>query len=454
MPILVTPLNLIKMAKILVIKKKINSFKKEIEVSGDKSLSIRWVLLASQAIGKSRAYNLLMSEDVLAAIKAIRKLGIKVIARNSHYEIFGNGINSFKYKKGIIINAKNSGTLGRLILGLLIKSPNKIKIIGDKSLSKRDFSRVTVPLKKFGAKFNYKVKNKLPLTILGSQTIKGINYIENKGSAQCKSSVMLAALNSSGTTYIKAKKSRNHSELLFKYLKVPIKIKKTKKYDFIEIKKPKKICAFNYNIPGDISSSAFFMVLTILTKNSKLLIKNININPSRVGVITILKKMGAEIYLKNKRNYKGEKISNILIQGSKNLRGINCPSELNTSAIDEFLIIFIAAAKAKGISYFKDISELNQKESPRLNLGSKILNMMGVKTELTKNSIKIYGQPNLKITKQVIIKDYLKDHRIFMMSTIAALTCGGQWKIHDKDSINTSFPSFLKIVKNISGKSL
>jgi 3-phosphoshikimate 1-carboxyvinyltransferase len=454
MPILATPLNLIKMAKILVIKKKINSFKKEIEVSGDKSLSIRWVLLASQAIGKSRAYNLLMSEDVLATIKAIRKLGIKVIARNSYCEIFGNGINGFKYKNGIIIDAKNSGTLGRLILGLLIKSPNKIKIIGDKSLSKRDFSRVTVPLKKFGAKFSYKVKNKLPLTILGSQTSKGINYIENKGSAQCKSSVMLAALNSSGTTYIKAKKSRNHSELLFKYLKVPIKIKKTKKYDFIEIKKPKKICAFNYNIPGDISSSAFFIVLTMLTKNSKLLIKNININPSRIGVITILKKMGAEIYLKNKRNYKGEKISDILIQGSKNLRGINCPSELNTSAIDEFLIIFIAAAKAKGISYFKDISELNQKESPRLNLGSKILNMMGVKTELTKNSIKIYGQPNLKITKQVIIKDYLKDHRIFMMSTIAALTCGGQWKIHDKDSINTSFPSFLKIVKNISGKSL
>jgi len=454
MPILVNPLNLIKMEKILVIKKKINSFKKEIEVSGDKSLSIRWVLLASQAVGKSRAYNLLMSEDVLAAIKTIRKLGIKVIVHDSHCEIFGNGINGFKYKNGIIIDAKNSGTLGRLILGLLIKSPNKIKIIGDKSLSKRDFSRVTVPLKKFGAKFNYKIKNKLPLTILGSQTSKGINYIENKGSAQCKSSVMLAALNSSGTTYIKAKKSRNHSELLFKYLKVPIKIKKTKKYDFIEIKKPKKICAFNYNIPGDISSSAFFMVLAILTKNSKLLIKNININPSRVGVITILKKMGAEIYLKNKRNYKGEKISNILIQGSKNLRGINCPSELNTSAIDEFLIIFIAAAKAKGISYFKDISELNQKESPRLNLGSKILNMMGVKTELTKNSIKIYGQPNLKITKQVIIKDYLKDHRIFMMSTIAALTCGGQWKIHNKDSINTSFPSFLKIVKNISGKSL
>ena len=442
------------MSKTLLIKKKITSFSKQIKVSGDKSLSIRWVLLASQAIGKSKAYNLLMSEDVVAALEAIKKLGIKVLVHKNHCEIFGNGINGFKYKNGLVIDAKNSGTLGRLILGLLIKSPKKIKIIGDKSLSKRDFSRVTLPLEKFGAKFYYKTKNKLPLSILGAQSSKGINFIENKESAQCKSSVMLAALNSSGTTFIKAKKSRNHSELLFKYLKIPIKIKKTKKYDFINIKKPKKINAFNYQIPGDLSSSAFFMVLTILTNNSKLLIKNVNINPSRIGVITILKKMGAKIFLKNKRNYRGEKISDILIQSSKNLKSINCPSELNSSAIDEFLIIFLAAAKAKGISYFKDISELNQKESPRLNWGSKILNMMGVKTELTKNSIKIYGQPNLEITKPIIIKNYLKDHRIFMMSTIAALTCGGEWKIHDKNSINTSFPSFLKIVKNISNKSL
>ena len=442
------------MSKTLLIKKKITSFSKQIQVSGDKSLSIRWVLLASQAIGKSKAYNLLMSEDVVAALEAIKKLGIKVLVHKNHCEIFGNGINGFKYKNGLVIDAKNSGTLGRLILGLLIKSPKKIKIIGDKSLSKRDFSRVTLPLEKFGAKFYYKTKNKLPLSILGAQSSKGINFVENKGSAQCKSSVMLAALNSSGTTFIKAKKSRNHSELLFKYLKIPIKIKKTKKYDFINIKKPKKINAFNYQIPGDLSSSAFFMVLTILTNNSKLLIKNVNINPSRIGVITILKKMGAKISLKNKRNYRGEKISDILIQSSKNLKSINCPSELNSSAIDEFLIIFLAAAKAKGISYFKDISELNQKESPRLNWGSKILNMMGVKTELTKNSIKIYGQPNLEITKPIIIKNYLKDHRIFMMSTIAALTCGGEWKIHDKNSINTSFPSFLKIVKNISNKSL
>jgi len=442
------------MSKTLTIKNKIKKFDKQIYVSGDKSLSIRWVLLASQAIGKSKGYNLLMSEDVLAALDSIKKLGIKVRRYKNHCEIFGNGINGFTYKKNLKINARNSGTLGRLLLGLLIKSPQKIKLIGDKSLSRRDFSRITLPLEKFGAKFNYVIKNKLPLTIIGSQSPKAIRYIENKGSAQCKSSVMLAALNASGTTSIKAKKSRNHSELLFQYLKIPIKIKKTKKYDFINIRQPIKIKAFDYKIPGDISSSAFFMVLTTLSNNSKLLIRDVNVNSSRIGVIIILKRMGAKILLKNKRNYRGEKIADILIKSSNNLRAINCPSDLNSSAIDEFLVIFLVAAKAKGISYFKDVSELNQKESPRLNWGSKILNMMGIKTKLTKNSIKIYGQPNLEITKPIIIKDYLKDHRVFMMSTIAALTCGGQWKIQNKDSINTSFPSFLKIIKKISDKSL
>jgi len=442
------------MKSLLKVNKKINSFNQEIIVDGDKSLSIRWVLLASQTTGRCRAYNLLMSEDVFAAIDTIKKLGIKVEIYKNYCDIFGNGINGFKYKKNLTINAKNSGTLGRLILGLLIKSPQKIKLIGDKSLSKRDFSRVTIPLKKFGVKFFFEKKNGLPLSILGSRSSRDVKYFENKGSAQCKSSVMLAALNSLGTTSIRAKKSRNHSELIFKYLKIPIKIKKTKKYDFIDIKQPKKIKAFNYQIPGDISSSAFFIVLTILTTNSKLLIKNVNINSSRIGVISILKKMGAKISLKNKKNYRGEKISDILIKSSQNLKAINCPPELNSNAIDEFLIIFLMAARAKGVSYFRNISELNQKESPRLNLGSKILNMMGIKTELTKDSIKIHGQPNLKITKLITIKNYLKDHRIFMMSTIAALTCGGKWEIHDKDSINTSFPSFLKIIKKINNKPL
>ena len=435
------------MKKFFKINKTIKPFKKVIKVEGDKSLSIRWVLLASLSQKKSIAYNLLKSEDVLSALDCIKKLGSKVKFIKNRCEVKGTGF-KYKIKKNLILNAGNSGTLGRLILGLLINQNKKIKLIGDKSLSRRDFSRVINPLKKFGAKFESK-KNKLPLIVKGLESPKSINYIESRGSAQCKSSVIFAALKTNGTSTIKAKQSRNHSELLLKYLKVPIKIKKSKNYDLITVKGINKIQNLNYKIPGDISSCAFFIVLTILTKNSRILVKNININPSRIGMIKILKKMGASIKMVNKKNYKGEKIADLVVKSSQNLKSINCPSKLNASAIDEFLVIFLVAAKAKGVSTFKNLSELNHKESPRLIWGSKILRLMGIKTKVTSSSIKIYGNPNISVKNNIMIKNYLKDHRIFMMSAIAALTFGGKWKISDLDSVKTSFPSFLKILKNI-----
>ena len=430
----------------IIIKKKIKNFNNQIEVSGDKSLSIRWVLFASLASGKSRAYNLLRSEDVIATINTIKKLGIKVKINNKFCEIFGKGLDGYQYKKNLIINAKNSGTLGRLILGLLINSNKKIKVIGDKSLSKRDFKRIADPLKKFGARIKLSRNKNLPLTIEGAIKSKPIKYYEKKGSAQCKSSVIFAGLRTEGKTWIKAKKSRNHTELLCKYLKLPIKVRKLKKIDLISINQAKKIKPFNYKIPSDISSSAFFIALTCLVNNSKLIIKKVNINQTRIGLLTILKMMGLKIIFKNKTIYKGEKISDLIINTPKKLKAINCSSELNSGAIDEFLVIFLLAAKAKGISYFKNLGELNQKESPRLDWGKKILKKMGIKTVVKNNSIKIYGNPELKINKKIIIRDYLKDHRVFMTSVIAALSFGGEWQIHDKDSINTSFPSFLKMM--------
>ena len=433
----------------LLIKKKLKEFNKKISVSGDKSISIRWVLLASLANGVSKAQNLLISEDVIAAIKAIRKLGVKVIQKNKSCKIYGTGFNGFKYKKNLTINAENSGTLGRLILGLLVNTTKPIKLIGDQSLSKRDFRRVSDPLSKFGAIFRLKNKKNLPLTILGTKKLEPISYFEKKGSAQCKSSVIFAGLRTKGTTFIKAKKSRNHTELMCKYLELPISVKNKKNYDEIKVKQIKEIKPFNYKIPSDISSSSFFIVLTILSKNSKLLIKNVNVNDSRIGVVRILKKMGADIVFKNKKIYKGEKIADIQIRGGSNLKPINCTSKLNSDAIDEFLVIFLVAAKAKGISYFKGLAELNQKESPRLKWGSKILNMMGVKNIVTDSTLKIYGNPNLEIKKQVVIKNFLKDHRVFMTGIIAALSFGGKWKIHDKDSIKTSFPNFLKIINDL-----
>ena len=437
------------MTNSIVIKKKLKNFNKEIVVSGDKSLSIRWVLFASLASGNSKAQNLLISEDVKAAIKTVRKLGIKVILNNKFCKIFGKGINGFNYKRNLTLNAENSGTLGRLILGFLINTTKPIKLIGDKSLSTRDFKRISDPLSKFGGVFKLKNKKNLPLTIYESKNLRPISYLENRGSAQCKSAVIFAGMRTSGTTLIKAKKSRNHTELMCKYLKLPVTVENKKNYDLIKVKKVKEIKPFDYKIPSDISSSAFFIILTALSKNSKLLIKDVNINPTRIGVISILKKMGVNIIFQNQKTYKGEKLADIKIEGGKKLKAINCPANLNSGAIDEFLVIFLVAAKAKGISYFKDLAELNQKESPRLKWGAKILNMMGVKNIVTNSSIKIYGNPNLEIRKKIIIKNYLKDHRVFMTSVIASLSFGGEWHIYDKDSIKTSFPNFLKIINEL-----
>ena len=432
------------MPNFISIKKKIKKFNKIITVDGDKSLSIRWVLFSSIATGISEAKNLLMSEDVLASIDVIKKLGIKVKKKDNSLKIYGKGIDGYKYRKNLILNAKNSGTLGRLILGLIINSPKTIKLVGDNSLSKRDFKRVTLPLSNFGAKFKFKKKNGLPLTIKGSENLKPINYTETKGSAQCKSSIIFGGMRTDGKTLIKAKKSRNHTELLCKYLNLPIKIKNKKNFDLIEVNKVKKIRKLDYKIPSDISSAAFFIVLTALSNESKITLKKININPSRLGVVTILKRMGVNISFRNKMIYKGEVIADIVVKSSKKIKSINCPTNLNSGAIDEFLIIFLVAAKANGISFFKNLSELNKKESPRLVWASKILKKMGIKTIVTKDSIKIFGNPNLEINKKIIIKNFLKDHRIFMCCTVAALSFGGNWKIHDKDSIKTSFPSFLK----------
>ena len=446
------------MKKSIYIKQKINFFKKKkVFVSGDKSLSIRFILLSSLSRGKSVAYNILKSEDVLSAIECIKKLGVKINFKNKKCIVFGKGLNGYKFKKNLTLNAGNSGTTARLLIATLINSNQKVKIVGDKSLQKRDMYRVINPLKKFGAKFKSK-NGKLPIEIEGLKYTRPIFYNENIGSAQCKSAVMIAGLKTSGKTKLKCLPSRNHTELMFKnVLKVPIKIHKKNKYDLIELDGLKEFNSFNYIIPGDISSAAFFIILTLLSKKKSLTIKNVNINPSRTGIIKILNMMGANIKFLNKKIYKGEINADIFVKSKENLKAINLDPKINSSAIDEFLLIFLAASQCSGISTFNSLSELNKKESRRLDWGIKILNMIGIKTKKIKNDgVKIWGNPNLNLNlnKEYIIKNYLKDHRIFMVSTIAALVFGGKWKIYDPISFKTSFPSFLKILKTLGAKIL
>jgi len=440
------------MGKKLFINNTHNSFKKTISIDGDKSISIRVLLLGSQAYGKTFIENILLSEDIINSIKCLKKLGIKISFNKKNCSIYGKGINGFDYKKNIVLNAGNSGTFARLILGLLVKSPYYIKLTGDKSLSQRDFERVITPLRKLGANFKVSSKKTLPLKILGSTFINPIHYTESKGSAQCKSTVMLAALNSPGLTVIKAKKSRDHTENIFKYLGIPIIVKKKKHNDEIKVRGQKIFNSFKYKVPSDPSSCAFFIVLTLLSKNCELKIKNVNVNHSRIGYIKILNRMGAKIKIKNVRERYGEKQADIFVKSQTNLKKINCPPSLNSNLIDEFLVIFLAAAKANGISKFTNLGELNKKESPRLKLGSKLLNELGIKTKLTKDSIKIFGNPVIDFKKTINVKNFFKDHRIFMTSVIAAYTFGGKWKIDDVGSYKSSFPSFLNIIKKLGYK--
>ena len=442
------------MKKSIHIYQKIDIFKKKsITVPGDKSLSIRFILLSSLSNGKCTGINILRSDDVLSAIKCIRKLGIKIYLKNQKCEVFGKGLNGYKFSKNLILDAGNSGTTARLLCAILINSPQTIKIIGDKSLKKRDMNRIIKPLKKFGIRLISK-NGKLPIRIKGVMNPKPIVFKENLGSAQCKSAVMIAGLKTDGITKLQCLPSRNHTELMFKnVLKVPIKIKTSNKYDIIELNGQKEFSSFNYIIPGDISSAAFFLVLTLLSKKKTLMVKNVNTNPSRIGMIKILNLMGAKIKFFNKRIYKGEFKADIYIESQKNLKAINLDPKMNSSAIDEFLLIFLVASRCKGISTFKKLSELNKKESKRLDWGLKILKMMGVKTKKIKSDgIKIWGKPNLTLNKDFTIKNFLKDHRIFMTATIAALTLGGNWRIHDPESYKTSFPSFLEELKMLGAK--
>ena len=440
------------MKKFIFINQKIKKFNKTIKIDGDKSISIRCLIFAALSSGKSNIKNLLESEDIFHTVETLKKLGVKITKKKQNYIVHGVGINKFKFKKKIELNAGNSGTLARLIIAVLINSPYKIKLTGDKSLSKRDFGRIIKPITNFGVEFFPKKKKNLPLSFKNYNKIKLNKFYEHKGSAQVKSAIMLASLHFKDETEIIAKKSRDHTERFFKFLKIPIKIKKKANYDYIKIRGVEKLKKFNYNVPSDISSSLFLIALTVLSKKSELTLRNVNINYSRLGAIEILKKMGVKIKFRNKKIYKGEEIADIYVRSPKKLNPINCPAEMNSRAIDEFLIIFLIAAKADGTSYFKDLAELNQKESPRLKIAAKFLSMIGIMNYSTEDKIKIIGNPSLELNKNFVMKGFLKDHRVFMMSVIAALTLGGNWKIYDPESFKTSFPSFLRLIKTLGAK--
>lgn len=435
----------------VITKNKINRFDKTITVEGDKSISHRAFLIASNCRGLSIVENVLESEDVLNTIKSLKMLGVKIKKIKKKYFIYGNGLGSFNLKKRIKINVGNSGTLSRLLFGFLSSYPHKFYVYGDRSMNKRDMSRVIKPLEKIGCFFYPQNKKTLPLTIEGTEMPLAQKHTETLGSAQVKSCILFSALNTAGTTEIEQKKiSRDHTEKFLKFVGADIKIKKNKKTNFIFLNGQKDLNSFKCKIPGDLSSAAFFVVLTLLSKNSKLKIKNLNYNYSRLGFVDILKKMNAKIKIINKRKSSNEMICDMIIKSSK-LKSINCTAKIAPRTIDEYPILMVAASMARGQTKINGLEELNKKESPRLKLMSLILKKVGIRNNITKSSIKIFGKPDFKSKKSITVNP-LMDHRICMTSFVLAQVLDCKIKIKAFNTVNTSFPKFLKIMKKLGAK--
>jgi len=437
----------------LHVSQKIKPFQKTIQVDSDKSISIRSFLIGAVSHNISEAKNVLESEDVMSCINCLKKLGVKIIKKKpKHYLIYGKGLGSFYAKKNAVLDCGNSGTTARLLVGLLSTNPDiHVKIKGDHSLNKRSMKKLIDLMSEFGTTFLPENKTTFPLTLISSPIPIGIEYKAGV-SAQLKSAVMLAGLNANGVTnVIEEKKSRNHTENMLLQNKKLIKIKKNKKgQNHIKIYGKEFLDPIKVNVGGDPSSAAFFTALTLLTPKANLKIQHVGLNPRRIGFYELLKKHGAKINFKNVKKINNELVGDIEVKHSK-LRALKAGPEYYVSATDEYPILFVIAGLTKGTSIFKGIEDLANKESNRIEEMKKVLMQTGIKCKSTKNEMKVFGGSNINYNSSIKVPS-LGDHRICMSTTILSLVTGIKSQIKNFETVGTSAPSFLKIVKSLGGK--
>ena len=438
----------------LYISHSIKAYNKIVRVDSDKSISIRSFLIGSISHNISEVKNVLESGDVFSCINCLRKLGVRIDrVKAKHYLVYGKGLGSLNAKKNTVLDCANSGTTARLICGLLSTNPSiQVKIKGDHSLNKRNMSKLIGLMSEFGATFLPPNKTNFPLTLISSEIPVGIKY-ETGVSAQLKSAVLLAGLNANGVTnIIERKKSRNHTENMLLQSPNILNIKKNnKKQNHIKVYGKNYLNPLKINVGGDPSSAAFFTALTLLIPNACLKIKHVGLNSRRIGFYNLLKKYGAKIKFKNVKKINHEYVGDIEIQSSK-LKPIRASSDYYGSATDEYPILFVIAALTKGISVFKGIEDLANKESNRIEEMKKILKQIGIKCQSTKSEMKIFGVTELKKRNTKIKVPNLGDHRICMSAVILSLITGIKAEIKNFETVGTSSPSFLKIIKLLGGK--
>ena len=414
-----------------------NNLTGEIFIPGDKSITHRAIMLGSLSNGRLDIKNSLLSEDCKRTIDAFIKLGVDITIDDTTISIYGKGLNALKPPCSII-DAGNSGTLARLISGVLAVQNFDSSISGDSSLVKRPMKRIIDPLTLAGANISSN-DNLMPLSFKQSGKLKVINYTCLIPSAQIKSCLILASLFLDGTSIIKETiKTRDHTERMLQFLDYPISIDDK----IISINGNGTIVAKDIRIPSDISSASFLIVGALIAPNSNIILKSIGINPLRTGIIDVLIKMGADIKMVNHTNIGNEPVADIIVRSSV-LNPVNLSGDIISRLIDELPILFIACACCEGISVIKDIEELRHKESDRIKSMEEGLTNLGIKVESTTNSIKISGGS----FKGGIVNSN-SDHRVAMSFLIAGLVSLKPITIIDTDNINTSFPNFVDILRD------
>jgi 3-phosphoshikimate 1-carboxyvinyltransferase len=416
------------------------SLKGTIKVPGDKSISHRSIMLGSIANGVTQVSGFLEGEDALSTLKAFQDMGVNIEREGSNVTIHGVGMHGLKAPSSPL-DLGNSGTSMRLMSGLLSAQSFDCELHGDESLTKRPMGRVIDPLSAMGAKI-YSQDSKPPLIIKGGQKLSAIDYTLPVASAQIKSCLLLAGLYAQGTTSVtEGGITRDHTERMLRGFGYDVKTDNGR----ISLTGGGELTACDIEVPSDISSSAFFMVAGCIAKNSDIILEAVNINPTRTGVIDILKLMGGNIVLSNERVTGGELVADIRVQSS-NLKGISIPKELVPLAIDEFPSLFIAASCATGETVLTGARELRVKESDRIQVMADGLDILGIENEVLEDGIRIQGgefsKPNSVIQSH-------HDHRISMSFAIASLRCQHEIQIEGVDNVQTSFPNFVELCTQI-----
>jgi len=412
----------------------------QIRVPGDKSISHRAIMLGSLADGTTEVEGFLEGEDALATLQAFRDMG--VVIEGPHHGrviIHGVGLHGLKSAPGPIYLG-NSGTSMRLLAGLLAAQSFDSTLTGDASLSRRPMERVATPLREMGAVIETAAEGRPPLVIRGGHKLKGLNYAMPMASAQVKSCLLLAGLYADGVTTVSEPAiTRDHTERLLRGFGYPVSVKDGQ----VSVESGHTLVATHIEVPADISSAAFFLVAASIADGSELLLEHVGVNPTRIGVIEILRLMGGDITLENPREVGGEPVADLRVRSAK-LKGIDIPEALVPLAIDEFPVLFIAAACAEGRTVLRGAEELRVKESDRIQAMADGLLALGVQVKPTPDGIIIDGGAIGGGEVQAH-----GDHRIAMAFSVASLRASAAIRVHDCANVATSFPNFLELCAQV-----